>query len=249
VLSASKVLSDEISVKQKAAEVTEAKIDDARVGYKPIAEHSTLLFFSVQDMANIDPMYQYSLQWFCQLFVKSIADSIKSDDLSVRLDHLSDHFTFFLYCNVCRSLFEKDKLLFAFVLTSRLQVNKGSMDPLELRFFLTGGIAMDNPNPNPDPEWISEKAWGEVCRLSALPGATGLKEDMAADASRFKPLYDTPEAHTVPLPSPWQEKLNAFQRMVVIRCMRPDKVTQRCFKVCESLTSAEVRRGATENGP
>jgi len=162
VLSASKVLSDEISVKQKAAEVTEAKIDEARVGYKPIAEHSALLFFSVQDMANIDPMYQYSLQWFCALFVKSIAESTKSDDLQVRLDHLSDHFTFFLYSNVCRSLFEKDKLLFAFVLASRLQVAKGSMDPLELRFFLTGGIAMENPNPNPAPEWISDKAWGEV---------------------------------------------------------------------------------------
>jgi dynein heavy chain len=64
----------------------------------------------------------------------------------------------------------------------------------------------------------------QVCRFSDLPGAAGLKEDMASDASRFKPLYDTAEAHTVPLPSPWQEKMNAFQRMVVLRCMRPDKV-------------------------
>jgi len=68
--------------------------------------------------------------------------------------------------------------------------------------------------------------WGvQVCRFSDLAGAAGLKEDMASDASRFKPLYDTAEAHTVPLPSPWQEKMNAFQRMVVVRCMRPDKVS------------------------
>jgi hypothetical protein len=58
----SKVLSDEISEKQKVADVTEAKIDEARAGYKPVAHHSSLLYFAVTDMANIDPMYQYSLR-------------------------------------------------------------------------------------------------------------------------------------------------------------------------------------------
>jgi len=225
VLSASKVLSDEINEKQKVAEVTETKIDEARVGYKPVAKHSTLLFFSVQDMANIDPMYQYSLQWFCNLFVRSIAESTKSDDLTIRLSYLSDHFTFYLYTNVCRSLFEKDKLLFAFVVASKLQVAKGTLDPLELRFFLTGGIAMDNPHTNPDPSWLSEKVWGEICRFSDLPAASGLRDDFAKDAKRFKHLYDNSDAHLQHLPSPWHEKMNLFQRMVVIRCMRPDKVT------------------------
>ena len=57
------VLANEISEKQAIAEETEAKIDTARLGYTPIAVHSTILFFSIADLANIDPMYQYSLSW------------------------------------------------------------------------------------------------------------------------------------------------------------------------------------------
>jgi dynein heavy chain len=48
---------------QAIADETEKKIDIARMGYKPIAIHSSVLFFSITDLANIEPMYQYSLSW------------------------------------------------------------------------------------------------------------------------------------------------------------------------------------------
>lgn len=59
----------------QVSDETEAKIDEARAGYKPVAHHSSLLYFAVTDLANIDPMYQYSLRWFVDLFVRAIADT------------------------------------------------------------------------------------------------------------------------------------------------------------------------------
>lgn len=86
ILSSSKVLANEISEKQAVAEVTERKIDETRMGYTPIAVHSAILFFSIADLANIEPMYQYSLGWFINLFILSIDNSDKSEDLGQRCE-------------------------------------------------------------------------------------------------------------------------------------------------------------------
>ena len=70
VLSESRILSLEILKKQEITSKTEEEIDETRNLYKPVAVHSSILFFVISDLANIDPMYQYSLSWFINLYTQ-----------------------------------------------------------------------------------------------------------------------------------------------------------------------------------
>ena len=223
VLSASKVLSDEIAEKQKIAEETEKKIDNARVGYQPLALYVSVLFFCVADLANIDPMYQYSLAWFVSLFVRSIADAEKSKDVPTRLTHIREHFTFFIFKNVCQSLFERHKLLFGFIMSTRIQIQYGDLEKGDLRFLLTGGVGMENPNKNPT-SWLADKGWDELCRLDEIEPFSGIKAHFEGNVELYKVIYDAAEPHEESLPGDYQTKLKLFQRICVLRCIRPDKV-------------------------
>jgi len=60
-LASSKKMSKEINIRVQESKVTEKEIDTARESYRPVAFRASILFFSINQLANIDPMYQYSL--------------------------------------------------------------------------------------------------------------------------------------------------------------------------------------------
>lgn len=64
-----------LQAKVSVAEQTEKDIDATRLEYVPVAVRTQILFFCVSDLSNVDPMYQYSLEWFLNIFLAGIGNS------------------------------------------------------------------------------------------------------------------------------------------------------------------------------
>jgi dynein heavy chain len=229
-LGESKVKGDEIEVAVKAAEKTQKLIDDVREGYQPVAYRVATLFFCIADLALVDPMYQYSLEWYIGLFLLAIKKATASPVLETRIDNLCDTFTSVLYRNVCRSLFETHKLLFSFLLCSKIMLGSKTMDQQELRFLLQGNTAVDLAEPNPtvgtSAKWLSDKTWGDLLGVASLPNFTAVVENVKTHLPVWEQIYNdvSPIDKIAQASEDFGFAWNLFQQICVLRCIRPDKV-------------------------
>nr|XP_012154186.1 PREDICTED: dynein heavy chain 12, axonemal isoform X1 [Megachile rotundata] len=224
ILDSSKILSADILKKQSAAKKTEIQIDKFRMNYKPIAKHSSALYYTITDLPNIDPMYQYSLAWFINLYVTSIDTANRSNVLERRLAFLRETFTYNLYQNVCRSLFEKDKVLYSFILFTTILASENAITKEEIMFFLSGGVELAAAPRNPASSWLPDKSWGEICRSNVLPSFANFQDSFVRNQSAWKKYYDLLNPEDSPIPEPWQTTLTPFQKLIVTRIIRTDKV-------------------------
>merc|ERR1719174_202762 len=228
ILSASKQLSNEISEKQKIAEQTEQQIDEARLQYVPVAFRTAILFFAIADLANIDPMYQYSLPFFISLFKSAIDKSEPSPNIDTRIESLNDFFMLMLYNNICRSLFEKDKLLFSFLLTVRIELSTQAISMQNYRFLLTGGVSLEDPPAKP-ADWIPDRCWSEFFRLGKISDRfSSIPSTFKADNHVWNRIYDSHDPLKIMQDEDEQPRclvgFERFEELMVLRCIRPDRV-------------------------
>nr|XP_015838947.1 PREDICTED: dynein heavy chain 2, axonemal [Tribolium castaneum] len=226
-LQTSKATSIAVAKSLETAETTEVQIDMAREGYRPCAERASILFFVLNDLGRIDPMYQFALDSYIFLFEKSIQNSTKSQILSERIMELNDYHTYSVYRNTCRTLFEHHKLMFSFHMCVKILENMGKVVKAEYNFLLRGGVVLDKENQmdNPCAAWLSDEGWDNITELDKIAGFHGIIDTFEQYPREWHAWYTHTEPETLPLIAEWNEICNNFQKMLFIRSLRQDRMS------------------------
>uniref|UniRef100_A0A8C8YBW1 Dynein axonemal heavy chain 14 n=1 Tax=Panthera leo TaxID=9689 RepID=A0A8C8YBW1_PANLE len=89
ILRKSKTTSDEISKRIKATEKAESETQALREHYRSVATRGALLYFLVAGLARLNSMYQFSLDWFRQVFVRSVGPRSKEQEHGLKREKTS----------------------------------------------------------------------------------------------------------------------------------------------------------------
>jgi dynein heavy chain, axonemal len=218
-------------------ENTMKQIEAIRDQFVPVANRVSRLFFVLTDLINVNDMYQYSLEFFRLIYegaIKSVEGVIDKASKSERKAYFISEFTWRLYKNVCRSLFEKDKLLFSWLICLKImdevQKETGGLDFVAVRFLMAGAtqVDMNKPNPTGDGGWLSDKAWLSMLEMSStFSQFKGFDDDFCKNLESWEKIYNSqnPEALENIWPGKWQD-LTILNRTIIISILRADKVVQ-----------------------
>lgn len=230
VFEKSKQISTDIATKQVAAQRTEEQIQTFRENYRPVARQSSIMYYCVADLIHIDSMYQFSINWYQKLYTTSIEHANKSKDIVKRVQILIEAITQDLYNNVCRSIFEKDKLLFSFTLTVKILLSKDEIDVDDFKFLLEFDQKNTTIIQTKQHDWLPDKVWHAIHVLEELRIFSGFVKSFQAHADEWKLFYEHNEPHLIDLPTPWQAQVNSFYRLFVLKAIRPDKISNAIFQ-------------------
>ena len=227
-LQSSKAVSQQVTEKVKISIETEKRIDGARDAYRPSAKRASILFFVMTDLGRIDPMYQFSLEAYIELFTLSIDKSQKGFKPEERIQYLNDYHTYSVYRYTCRGLFEKHKLLFSFRMCAKILEAAGKLNKEEYNYLLRGGVVLDRETQmdNPAPNWLEDSSWDNITELDKLPNFTGICNSFEQYGRDWHKWFTQQEPENSALPGEWENACNELQRMLIVRCLRQDRVTQ-----------------------
>ncbi|KAM5150816.1 dynein axonemal heavy chain 9 isoform 1-T1 [Callospermophilus lateralis] len=211
----------EVERKVQEARVTEVKINEAREHYRPAAAQASLLYFIMNDLSKIHPMYQFSLKAFRIVFQKAVEKAAPGESLKERVANLIDNITFSVYQYTTRGLFECDKLTYLAQLTFQILLMNQEISAAELDFLLRSPAQTGTPSP---VEFLSHQAWGGVKALSSMEEFSNLDRDIEGSAKSWKKFVESECPEKEKFPQEWKNK-TALQRLCMMRAMRPDRMT------------------------
>jgi len=244
-LEEAKRVANEINAKAELARETQANIKFTSEKYRPVANRSSLLFFLMNELVKIHTYYIYSLAAFTQVFYRGIdlvpmevkeredaeegeeskVPEMTDEEMASRVKVLIESITKTVFLFIRRGLFERDKLTVSSLLTLRIAVNDGLLTQEEVDYLVLGKSVLDPGNMGPLGEWMPDITWNKVKALEGLKRFQGLGDNMQSDSDDWLKWFDNEQPENAKLPGDYEKQLNDFERLALLRALRPDRVT------------------------
>lgn len=254
-LEETKKISMDIARKSAAAKETQASIRITSNKYKSVADRSSQLFFLMNDLNKIHSYYVYSLVAFTKVFYRGIdlvtdkkvkmveggdtegdeeGEELEQEEevvektdeeLAARCTELKDSITLTTYNYIRRGLFEKDKLTVATMVMLSIAVSNETLSFDDVQYLYLGKVVADPGNMGPLHEWMPEAIWPRVKALEGLKRFQGLGDNMHSDSDEWQAWFDNPTPESAKLPGDYQKQCTAFDRLILLRAVRPDRIT------------------------
>ena len=216
-----KATANEIEIQVAQAKETEIAINEAREFYRPVAARGSLLYFIMNDLNKINPLYQFSLKAFNVIFHNSMERADAAEELKVRVGNLIDSLTYLVFTYTTRGLFESDKIIFTSQMTFQILLVKNEINGAELEFLLRFPSA---PNVISPVDFMSNNSWGAIKSLSQMDEFKNLDRDIEGSAKRWKKFVESEIPEKEKFPQEWKNK-SSLQKLCMMRALRPDRMT------------------------
>ncbi|XP_033613038.1 dynein heavy chain 11, axonemal [Fukomys damarensis] len=220
-LETTKSTAAEIELKVIEAKENERKINEARECYRPVAARASLLYFVINNLRNINPIYQFSLKAFNMLFHRAIEQADKVEDTQGRISVLTESLTRALFLHTDQALFEKDKLTFLSQMAFQILLRKQEINPLELDFLLRFKVEHTYLSP---VDFLTTQSWSAIKAVALMEEFQGLDRDIEGSAKQWRKWVESECPEKEKLPQEWKKK-SLIQKMIILRAVRPDRMT------------------------
>ena len=162
------------------------------------------------------------------------------EEMEKRLKALLETTTYTVFNFTRRGLFDKDKLIVSTLLTFSILLQAGELDSFEYNALLKG---VNGPKPPPLPDdlalWMNEAQWVALQGLETMSTFKGISRDMEKRGEdwMYWGLHEMAESQK--LPGEWEKKLTDFQKLLLIRALRSDRITGALTNFVENQMGSE----------
>ncbi|KAM9321467.1 cytoplasmic dynein 2 heavy chain 1 [Gastrophryne carolinensis] len=219
-------------------------LDQERNAYLSLAESASRMYFIICDLSKINNMYRFSLAAFLRLFQRTLLSKQESGNTELRIKSLISSLKHVVYEYVCRSLFKADQLMFA------LHFVRGMHPDLfqENEWDAFTGVIIGDMFKKSDsqkslrdqiPSWIEqERAWAVALLKASLPA---LYQSLSLEDSNQWSHFSKSSVCEQEFPAAIAKKLSLFQQVLVVQCIRPDRLqSAMALFACKTLGLKEL---------